>query len=433
MGAGVLGLGRSVVTAQLKTVSGAMDLLGSVADQTKILRPVGMLLSGFGDLLNIASDAIDGAAASHRLRGVRDFGPEKQMLIYSPTVTIGRRMLRSLAISSLAAGRKIPFWVVEQECIGSCTGQLPPNAKGTESTSPKLVTTVVTATHVLQLQGNWVSDAVFSGSVDLVEGSVTALSAVTSVYLTQRGLALTRTHAMSFVKDTVLGAVDAPLQARSTHVEGLPEATMLIHSRSSANADQCFDAILNQLKRTQPRSTWSELYSPVLDITVVAAEGLPVGRHAPAVGFEITVPGAVVPQWQVEKQAKQGRGSDQSSAARYTSRTTSTSNDAPRWQESALFILSDYSRLLEKESSEISLPSSHTSSLSISLWDRNDITSDDLVACTNSVEMCSWLPTVAQLGNPPSGSSWTSSTANGEGEYGLSQPHVRLSNSVMFG
>ena len=56
----------------------------------------------------------DGSAQVNRQRPGRNFGLDNEMLVYSPEITLGNRLLKQLQREAV-----LPSWVAERHCIAS--------------------------------------------------------------------------------------------------------------------------------------------------------------------------------------------------------------------------------------------------------------------------------------------------------------------------
>eukprot|EP01047_Picozoa_sp_COSAG01_P009413 COSAG01_NODE_386_length_17742_cov_25.176654_2_plen_1539_part_00 len=384
LGSGFAQLGLSVVGGTTKAVSGVVGGLKGLTDSVGLVgRPVGLLLGTAQTLLNSASDAISGELRPRRQRAPRRFGHGGEMEPYSAARTLGWAILQQLAHppallggSALghAAQAQIPRSLAEEPVLAAAHGQQQRHCR-----------TIVTATHILQVQP----------SGKLAEHAITPLQYVTAMRIAPEGLVLRRTHAADYVvrRNSAHGRLDE----RLAHVEGMQQATVSIHTSSAAETDEIFEQLarlLSAVARARDLS-WAHLVAPVLTVTVVAAEGLPKGRHC-KVSFELRAPGALEPH--------------------YVSAVCEDDVN-PVFDECAHFVLRDYTQLRRPPPTAASQQQTKaqtaagadwalgdtSSALELRIWDRNITSADQHLA---SAHIGGWLPRLESVARSQLGQQW---------------------------
>jgi hypothetical protein len=361
VGVGVLGLGKNVAGGGLNAVNSVLGLVGDVMGTNAITRnTVGALIGVAQKGLSEVSDAIDGTVVVTRNRATRNFGLDDEILVYSSSITLGNKLLRLLQQKG-----QIPAWVAEHQCLSSVFLM--------DTEHDRSFVTLVTSGYVLQLVGPTnghrrpTTDVL--DSLKLVGNGSTSLSAIHKVYLESGAVCLKRTHACNYARNELTDAVDE----ERIEVEDTSKDKININAADASMLEECFEALTQQLKAVHPLGAYAEHRAPLLTVSVQAADGLPKGRHAPKVVFVVQVPGA-----HKERYISAGQGEDIS----------------PTFDEAAQFVMKDYHMLAKGQG------------VTLEIWDRNVLSSDDLVgtailACTSSLNP---LPTTEQLAK---GATWS--------------------------
>ena len=338
MALGVLGLGKNVAGGGLTAVSWGLGLVGGVMDSNVLTRnTVGALIGVAQKGLSEVTDAIDGSMLSTRTRKTRGFGLDDELQIYSSSVTLGTTLLRMLQQSG-----QIPAFVEECQCFASVFLN---NIEHDRS-----FVTLVTGAHVLQLVGptngyRRPTHEVLS-TLRLVRGGSTSLSNINRVRLESGALSLRRTHGSNFVRNEMTDV----LEERRFNVDATIKGDIKVYAANAKMLDGCFLTLTKILKSQHQPSTYTELRAPVLTVSVLAADDLPKGRHAPKVAFVLQVPGA-----RVERYVSAGNDDD----------------IAPTFDEAAHFVIKDYHSLASGVVDG--------AGVTLEVWDRNRLTSDELV------------------------------------------------------
>ena len=338
VGVGVLGLGKNVAGGGLNAVNSVLGLVGDVMGTNALTRnTVGALIGAAQKGISEVSDAIDGTMTVTRNRATRNFGLDDEILVYSSSITLGNKLLRMLQQSG-----EIPAWVAERHCLSSVFLM--------NSEHDRSFVTLVTAGNVLQLVGPThghrrpTTDVL--DSLKLVKNGSTSLSAINKVYLESGAVCLTRTHACNYARNEQTDTVEE----QRNHVEGSQGesqgATIKVCAADARMLEECFDVLTVQLKEVHPMGAWVEQRSPVLTVSVLAADNLPKGRHAPKVAFCVQVPGA--------------------HKLRYVS-AGQEEDISPTFDEAAHFVIKDYRALAKGQG------------VTLEIWDQTIFGNGDLV------------------------------------------------------
>ena len=334
VGVGVLGLGKNVAGGGLNAVNSVLGLVGDVAGTNALTRnTVGALIGLAQKGISEVSDAIDGTMIVTRNRATRDFGSDDEILVYSSSITLGNKLLRMLQQKG-----DIPAWVAERHCLSSVFML--------DNEHDRSFVSLVTAGYVLQLVGPThghrrpTTDVL--DTLKLIANGSTSLSAMNKVYLESGAVCLMRTHACNYARND---QTDTVVEER-VHVEDTAKATIKVCAFDAHMLEECFEALTVQLKEVHPMGAWVENRSPVLTVSVLAADNLPRGRHAPKVAFVVQVPGS-----HKERYISAGQDEDIS----------------PTFDEAAHFVMKNYRALAKGQG------------VTIEIWDRNVLSSDYLV------------------------------------------------------